>query len=69
MAWKLTSGLLAALLLWTCASLVKVENRLYALEVGMCPSTTVGLPPDFACLEKVETRTSWVAHLLYGLGR
>lgn len=67
MVWKVTSGLLAALLLWTCASLVKAENRLYALEVGMCPSAILGLPPDLACLEKVETRTSWAWHLLYGL--
>lgn len=69
MAWKVTSGLLAALLLWSCLSLVKVENRLYALEVGMRPSTTLGLPPDLACLEKVETRTNWWWHLVYALGR
>lgn len=69
MAWKVTSGLLAALLLWSCFALVKVENRLYALEVGMCPATPPQLIPDLACLEKIETRTAWWWHLYYALGR
>jgi hypothetical protein len=43
--------------------LVHVENERYALFMGLCtqhsPST---------CLNEVETRTSWVWHLVYGLG-
>ncbi len=67
MTWKVTSALLAALLLWTCAALVRVENQLYALQVGMCPAITPLPVPDLKCLKSVETRTGWWWHLYYAL--
>lgn len=67
MTWKVTSALLAALLLWTCSALVRVENQLYALQVGMCPAIAPLPVPDLKCLEMVETRTGWWWHLYHAL--
>jgi len=57
-ALALTVGIFAA-------RLVHVENQRYALIVGMCRGPN--LVPDLSCLETVETRTSWLWHLFYGL--
>ena len=49
--------------------LVRAENQRYALSIGMCaegPMQAAGLP-DLKCLSTVQTRTSWVWHLWYGL--
>lgn len=46
--------------------LVVIENQRYALMVGMCKSTSLPVP-DVNCLSRVETRTSWLWHLYYGL--
>lgn len=59
--------ILSVLVIWLAASLVRVENQRYALQVGMCRDAATGLT-DFTCLGTVETRTSWVWHLLYGVG-
>jgi hypothetical protein len=46
--------------------LAVVENQRYALALGMCTSET--LPgPDFRCLSTVQTRTSWLWNLYYGV--
>lgn len=67
MAWKATCALLAALLLWACAALVKVENQRYALQSGMCVTPTAPALPDLQCLETVQTRSCWWWHLFYAL--
>lgn len=58
--------ILSALALWLGAALVRVENERYALFLGMCRASD-GLLVDASCLAKVETRTSWVWHLMYAL--
>ena len=53
------------LVIWLSASLVRVENQRYALQVGMCRDA-LGMT-DFNCLETVQTRTGWWWHLFYAL--
>ena len=69
---KLLIPLIISLMMcfWLSLSLVKVENQRYALIVGMCnmKDTSPELRLiDYQCLSKVETRTSWIWHLFYGL--
>ena len=40
---------------------VHLENRNYAMQTGLCE------PADFECLETVQTRTSWLWNLFYGI--
>jgi hypothetical protein len=65
--WKLLAAILAALLVWVSAALVRVENQRYALTVGMCAPHPPHPVPDLACLERVETRTGWWWHLYHAL--
>jgi hypothetical protein len=46
--------------------LAVVENQRYALALGMCKSAVLPAP-DFHCLSTVQTRTSWLWNLYYGL--
>lgn len=65
--WKLATALLAVVLFWACASLVRVENQRYALTVGMCAPRPPHPVPDMSCLEKVQARTGWWWHLYHAL--
>lgn len=65
--WKAVSTVLAILLVWVSASLIRVENQRYALTVGMCASPAPLQVPDLACLKRVETRTGWWWHLYYAM--
>ncbi|NJO35509.1 MAG: hypothetical protein HC869_22945 [Rhodospirillales bacterium] len=56
---------LTAALAFTSYRLAHVENQRYALLVGMCKNELQ--LPDPACLQKVQTRTSWAWHIYYGL--
>lgn len=56
---------LCAVVVVLSAALVRVENQRYALAVGLCD--TNGQQPLSTCLGHVETRTSWIWHLYYGL--
>lgn len=59
---------MAGMLVWFAATIVRLENIHYAAELGMCDQftgTTLYMRQD--CLDKIQTRTSWVWHLLYGL--
>lgn len=58
--------LLAVLLVWCGAALVRVENERYALTIGMCSQPPPVLP-DVVCLKKVQTRTGWWWHIFYAL--
>lgn len=56
---------LSAALFFTCFRLIEIENQRYALLLGLCQdSATLN---DFACLENVKSRTSWIEHLYHGL--
>ena len=57
---------LALALVFVSSRLVFVENQRYALIVGKCKPDPTNLK-WFDCLKTVETRTSWAAHLFYGL--
>ena len=59
-------AVLLAALAFTSYRLTIVENQRYALLVGMC-STGSEPPIDAKCLMNVQTRTSWLWHLYYGL--
>lgn len=67
MIWRITCAVLATLLLWISAALVRVENQRYALSVGMCSSAPPLPGPDLRCLSNVETRSGWWWHLYYAL--
>lgn len=58
---------LCATLFFTCDRLVEIENQRYALLLGMCHQQDPATLFDFECLEKVESRTSWIEHLYFGL--
>lgn len=63
---KITVAILAALLIWFCAALVRVENERYALAVGLCKYDATSLQM-FTCLQHISTRTAWWWHLYYAL--
>lgn len=64
-----TIAVLVVLNLWFGATIVRIENERYALSLDMCPGNTPErLLHQHECLAKVQTRTSPVYHLLYGLG-
>lgn len=60
-------GVLVLAVLVLGSALVRIENQRYALSLGMCPGPAAGVPPDLACIAKVETRTGAWAHLLAAL--
>jgi hypothetical protein len=59
--------ILSAAVVVLTARLVYVENKRYALQVGMCRSAPPGTGVDYKCLATVETRTSWLWHLYFAL--
>jgi len=58
---------LSVLVIWLATSLVRVENQRYALLIGMCRDAATGLT-DITCITNVQTRLSWIWHLMYGMG-
>lgn len=62
---------LVALLFWFGHEVVRLENVRYASELGMCqefqPERSNSFEERLGCLLKVQTRTSFVWHLLYGI--
>jgi len=59
--------LMTAALIFVSVRLVDIENQRYALSMGMCPGRNGAPVPDLICIQKTETRTSWIWHLWYGL--
>lgn len=63
--------LLLLLLIWFGSAVVRLENIGYANDLNMCPSFDPSQPNSVAerraCLDEIQTRTSFVWHLLYGL--
>lgn len=47
-------GVLVLIVLILASALVRVENQRYALSLGMCPGPATGMPPDLACIAKIE---------------
>lgn len=66
---KIIIAVLGLLIVWFGATIVRLENYHYAVQVGFCQEYRL---PDRgeheACLNGKETRTSWVFNLFYGLG-
>jgi hypothetical protein len=59
---------LAAMLVWFGSAIIRLEQYHYASMLGMCgPIDPLTLGQREACLQKAETRTSPIYHLLYGL--
>ncbi len=64
---------LLVLLVWFATAIIRLENYHYAVQVGMCSNSNQtdefhkGMELD-DCLNKTETRTSGIWHLMYGLG-
>lgn len=68
MAKNLTIALLAGMLVWFGTAIIRLEQYHYASMLGMCgPVDPMTLGKREQCLQKAETRTSPVYHLLYGL--
>ena len=66
---NLVIGVLTLALVWFGASLVRVENERYALELEMCGTLSPENSTERSkCLDEVETRTGPLWHLVYGLG-
>lgn len=57
--------LLLILLFWFGATIIRLENFHYATQVGFCADVNISERAN--CLDKKETRTNPVWHLLYGL--
>lgn len=56
-------------LIWFALTIIRIENQLYAYQVGMCseysdPSQSY---QKHQCIEKTNTRTSDIWHLFYAL--
>ena len=64
---KIIIGILFLLLIWFGATIVRLENYHYAVQVGFCQEYSNLDGKKEECLNKAETRTSWMWHLLYGL--
>lgn len=56
---------LLGLLVYFGAIIVRLENYHYAVQVGFCAD--VDFTERDECLNKIETRTNSLWHLLYGL--
>lgn len=63
--------LLLLLLIWFGASIIRLENARYALELEMCGRFDPALPRALIdredCLKRIQTRTHPIYNLLYGL--
>ena len=68
MAKNLVIVLLAGMLVWFGSAIVRLEQYHYASMLAMCgPIDPLTLGQRESCLQKAETRTSPIYHLLYGL--
>ena len=68
------NGLIIALLLlliWFGSAIVRLENERYALWLEICGRFDPANPPTLMvrerCLDRVQTRTSPIYNLVYGL--
>ena len=63
--------LLIAIIAWFAMAIVRLENERYAMELGMCGNFDSRHPEMIGarrgCLDRVQTRTSPIYNLLYGL--
>jgi hypothetical protein len=59
---------LIGILVWFGATIVPIENKRYALELGMCSDfEALEFIERQACFDSVETRSNWVWHHYYAL--
>lgn len=66
---KIIIIILLVLLFWFGATIIRLENYHYAVQVGFCEeySELEKLTQKDQCLNKVQTRTNPLYHLIYGL--
>lgn len=66
---RIIIAVLLILLIWFGAAIVRLENYHYASQTGFCRELNVDekLSERENCLNSVQTRTSFVLHLFYGL--
>lgn len=67
---KIAILILLALLIWFGSAIVRLENYHYAVQVGFCrefDKTVERYTEMEECLNRTQTRTSPLWHLLYGL--
>ena len=62
---NITIGVLLVVIVCLIITIVKIENQRYAMVTGMCRDQNNTAMVDMKCLKQVETRTSWLWHLLY----
>jgi hypothetical protein len=70
MRWsRVLLALSLGLNLWLGSAVVRLENYHYANQLGACTDNimSVGSTQREDCLQKTETRSSWVWHLLAAL--
>jgi hypothetical protein len=60
-------GILILLTGYLADRVVRIENQRYALLVNMCKFDPANATVQWNCLEKAQTRTSWLWHLYYAL--
>ena len=63
---RILIALLLLVLIYFGATIVRLENYHYAVQVGFCADVNVS--ERDTCLNKIQTRTNPFWHLLYGLG-
>jgi hypothetical protein len=68
---NLTIFVLFVLVIWFASTIVRLENINYANDLNMCRAFIPDQPSSIAerqkCLSEVQTRASFIWHLLYGL--
>ena len=64
-------GALTLVIIWFGASIVRLENERFTLELEICGRFDPANPPSLVardkCLVKAQTRTHAIYNLLYGL--
>jgi hypothetical protein len=58
---------LAVATMFLADRMVRIENQRYALYGNLCRPDPANRKPVWECLEKAQTRTSWVWHFLYAV--
>jgi hypothetical protein len=61
------AGLILLAIGYLADRLVRIENQRYALYVNLCKFDPANPTVRWNCLEKAQTRTSWLGHLYYAL--
>jgi len=64
---NLSIAILIVLVAVLASSLARVENKLYAMQTGLCKFEPVEFMKTAECLEKVTARESWIWNVWHGI--